>query len=126
MLILGHGSLSFSICSLSICQSVSFSVYLSLSVSICVSTSHCLYLCLYVFLSLDALVSFCHSLRFLSIPKEYQLICSIFRKAWFWSLFFPNEAEVDVCKVNGGGCHHRCLNQGGRPVCECRSGYRLA
>ena len=32
---------------------------------------------------------------------------------------------VDPCDTNNGGCHHKCVNYGGRAQCHCEMGYEL-
>ena len=35
-------------------------------------------------------------------------------------------AEIDVCKINRGGCEQRCVNRGGQATCYCHTGFKLA
>ncbi len=37
----------------------------------------------------------------------------------------PFSSDLDPCNRGNGGCDHRCVNYGGRPVCQCNPGYRL-
>jgi len=70
----------------------------------------------------------CRLLRRVSLRTDIHHEC---RKCWYLSLLYNDElwrshvAEIDLCKINNGGCDHKCLNYDGQIVCQCREGYRL-